>query len=259
MKFSICLSGEPEQLPYLPEIMSLDAGLELQSYGLKGIRSQQEWDTRIARHREILKTYKGPLAFHGPFLGLNYNHIDAVINEAVNKRMNMFFAVASEFKPGTVVLHTNYSLTDKETEWNSFWLKKTVDYWKKDIKRWELKGIRVALENSYERDAGLTKALIDDVNSPALGACLDVGHCNLFSRIPAESWIQALGPRIFHVHLHDNDGTGDQHLPVGQGKIDFGPIFKSLTDFAPGATLALEAHTDIKAKIENLKYIRRLI
>ncbi|MFQ9523516.1 MAG: hypothetical protein ACLR2G_08630 [Phascolarctobacterium faecium] len=37
------------------------------------------------------------------------------------------------------------------------------------------------------------------------------------------------------VHVHDNDGSGDSHQPVGLGTIEWEPYFASIRDYAPNA------------------------
>ncbi|HNW35834.1 MAG TPA: sugar phosphate isomerase/epimerase, partial [Candidatus Ozemobacteraceae bacterium] len=49
---------------------------------------------------------------------------------------------------------------------------------------------------------------------PDLGFHLDIGHFNLNQRKPLD-FAQAFADRLVHVHLHDNDGSKDQHLPPG--------------------------------------------
>lgn len=56
---------------------------------------------------------------------------------------------------------------------------------------------------------------------PELGLHLDLGHCNLhFPHSTAGELIAHYGPRIRHVHLHDNKGgSADLHLPIGTGTV----------------------------------------
>jgi sugar phosphate isomerase/epimerase len=255
MPFSICFQGDSEQLQFLPKIISLKAGLELHSYGLKGIQSKQEWENRLKLHREVLKLYNGPLAVHGPFIGMEFSLIDELINEAINRRMDMTYLMASEFKINTVIFHTGYSNSEKEKELDLPWLRKSINFWKEEIRRWESEGIHIALENSIERDPTLMIALVDEIGSEYLGLCFDIGHCNIYSIEPPDVWIRKMAHRLFHVHLHDNDGTADQHLPVGKGKIKFRPIFSALSTFSPNAMLSLEAQVDMETKVANLEYI----
>lgn len=53
---------------------------------------------------------------------------------------------------------------------------------------------------------------------------LDTGHAHVNGwDIPAV--VKALGERLVACHVHDNDGNGDAHLPVGQGDIDWKAYF----------------------------------
>ena len=40
--------------------------------------------------------------------------------------------------------------------------------------------------------------------------------------------------------MHDNDGSGDSHQPVGLGTIEREPYFASIRDYAPNALQILE-------------------
>lgn len=67
---------------------------------------------------------------------------------------------------------------------------------------------------------------------------LDIGHSNLFGRKP-EEFIEKLHVKMKHVHLHDNDGNKDLHLPVGSGNIDWKSVIKALKKYYDG-TITLE-------------------
>ncbi|MFC1671940.1 sugar phosphate isomerase/epimerase family protein, partial [Planctomycetota bacterium] len=247
--------GESDQLPFLQRIMELKAGLELQSYGLKGICSQEAWDSRYALHQEVLRQYRGPLAMHGPFLGISYHHPDAILNEAVGKRMDMAFQVASKLGVGTIVLHSGYDLTPKEGFFEGLWLDKTSEYWRSEIVRWEEAGIRVAIENYYEMTPDLLVEFVDRVESPSLGLCFDIGHWNLYSEASLEDWIRKMGNRLFHIHVHDNDGEADTHFPLDQGNIDFALFYNLLKQASIDATISVEAHAEMETKVECLEMI----
>jgi sugar phosphate isomerase/epimerase len=51
------------------------------------------------------------------------------------------------------------------------------------------------------------------------------------------------GDRIAHLHLVDTRG-GDEHLPVGMGRIDFGTVFEGLADADWSGTATLEVGTE---------------
>jgi sugar phosphate isomerase/epimerase len=92
-------------------------------------------------------------------------------------------------------------------------------------------GLTLALENMprigafREGSADLSDILrtLDAVPDPCFGATLDVGHSHQAGLDPCQA-VVALGGRLRQVHASDNDGTADDHLPIGQGTVDW-PAF----------------------------------
>ena len=52
--------------------------------------------------------------------------------------------------------------------------------------------------------------LIDELDSPFVGMCLDTGHCSVFGDDPGEM-VRLAGPRLRTLHVHDNNGKSDLH------------------------------------------------
>ena len=72
----------------------------------------------------------------------------------------------------------------------------------------------------------------------AVGVCLDTSHATL-----AHHWdalLRVAGPRLAHVHLSDHHGHTDDHLPPGDGVIDWTMIRASLVDVGFAGWLVLE-------------------
>jgi sugar phosphate isomerase/epimerase len=67
---------------------------------------------------------------------------------------------------------------------------------------------------------------------------IDIGHANLFGRKP-EQFIKTFFSQLKHVHMHDNDGNRDLHLPIGEGTIDWKNLIKVLKEYYDG-TITLE-------------------
>ena len=53
---------------------------------------------------------------------------------------------------------------------------------------------------------------------PDLMVHLDMGHAHV-CKIRPELFFKAFPGKVAHIHLHDNDGCTDQHLPLGEGTI----------------------------------------
>ncbi len=76
-------------------------------------------------------------------------------------------------------------------------------------------------------------------NLEGLRFTFDLGHAYIearrlgMTRGEAEAWlagevVKHLGGRLIHVHLHDNRGLKDSHLPPGTGEINFKPLREAL-------------------------------
>ena len=82
-----------------------------------------------------------------------------------------------------------------------------------------------------------------------MGMTLDVGHANTARGEGLEAYLKAFAPRIRHVHLHDNMGQNDDHLPLGAGKMDIDKTVKMLKEKYDG-TITLEVHSEDRHYLE---------
>ena len=253
MNLMICMDGEPEQLPFLPEIAGLGAGIELGSYGLVGIRTERDWETHYALHQAVRTRFHGPIAVHGPFIGMEYAHLDHLIRDAVKRRLDMTFDVARQLEASRVILHSGYKRENDLFGLQDAWLKMNVAFWQREIDRWAGAGIVIVIENDVDQSPDLLVRLIDAVDNPFLGLCLDIGHLHLFSELDALEWVRRMAGRLFHIHLHDNDRTGDRHWPIGRGTIDFEPFYAAILRHVPQATISLEVEAEMAVKMDDLR------
>lgn len=81
--------------------------------------------------------------------------------------------------------------------------------------------INLCVENLY--DYKQLKYIFDNIEDDNLKICFDCGHHNCLT--PNAPLTEELGHKIAVLHLHDNhgpieNGTGDEHLMVGQGEIN---------------------------------------
>jgi len=93
-------------------------------------------------------------------------------------------------------------------------------------------GIKIALENLCPNEVfdnpEELRAMIDQFDRDLVGICLDSSHANI--RRDAVQTTQIFQGRVFSVHLSDNKGTADDHLPPFEGTIDWQGVLGVLTD-----------------------------
>lgn len=97
------------------------------------------------------------------------------------------------------------------------------------------RSVRLALENgALDLLAAVAAAFPaggPDGVGDSLGICIDVGHANLHRARyadPAGHFLRTFADRLIHLHVSDNDGTGDQHLVPGTGSIDWRSVAEIL-------------------------------
>jgi sugar phosphate isomerase/epimerase len=72
-----------------------------------------------------------------------------------------------------------------------------------------------------------------------------MGHAQILAKTNRSRGIlEAFPDRVRHLHVHDNRGGqtpgDDLHLPIGEGAIDFLPLFGKLREIEYSGTMTLE-------------------
>jgi sugar phosphate isomerase/epimerase len=86
---------------------------------------------------------------------------------------------------------------------------------------------------------------------PDLKLTLDTGHANIDSQDTnrVSDFITTFGHRIGHVHLSDNFGKRDDHLPLGKGIVDFNEIAGALNACGYDDTITLEIFSEDRQQL----------
>ncbi|MCU0588741.1 MAG: sugar phosphate isomerase/epimerase [Syntrophobacteraceae bacterium] len=84
--------------------------------------------------------------------------------------------------------------------------------------------------------------LLQEIDSPILGANLDLGHSRVLGESPEEV-LRILGGRIFHIHLEDIAGNKHYHLVPGEGDMDFESLVSLLERHRYAGFVTVELYT----------------
>jgi len=195
------------------------------------------------------------VTLHAPFFDLRPGALDRKVREVTVERLWQVFDLVPCFRPRSVVCHAafdeRYYVSHEEQ-----WLENSRDTWGTLIEKASGMGTQIALENVYENSSKSLGLLLDALGgSPNICLCFDTGHFNAFSRSGLEEWMDTLGSRIGQIHLHDNHGSADEHLPVGEGTFPFQRFFESLKKKGVRPIVTLEPHTqeDLWRTLENIR------
>jgi sugar phosphate isomerase/epimerase len=98
-------------------------------------------------------------------------------------------------------------------------------------------GVRLAVENTPGFDS--VDAALGEFGPDFVGLCYDAGHGNL----PDSEGLDGLERwkhRLLAVHLHDNDGSGDQHKLPHMGSVDWPRLMRLIATSSYARCLNLE-------------------
>lgn len=134
-------------------------------------------------------------------------------------------------------------------------LKELVNYGKKY-------NVEIMLENMPEKHDIMEledfKYIIDRVAN--LKVHLDIGHAFIYDGMRGvEKYIKTFKNKIVHVHIHDNHGKTDEHLPLGAGLIDYKKVIKLLKKIKYNKTITFEVFSNDLDLLENsMKKVKKL-
>ena len=195
---------------------------------------------RLAATRRILADFSAHTV-HAPFIDIWPGAGDEDVRQLSLDKMRRTMEIASSLGSRLVVMHFNYDPIYYRQHFER-WLDRAARFYQ--ILLAESDGPLIALENIAEPTPYVALQLMNRADRPRLVHCFDFGHHHVFARIPAEEWLFYLAPRRhIHFHLHDNFGANDDHLPLGEGTIDWQAARAAIAGLDCPFSITLEPHS----------------
>jgi sugar phosphate isomerase/epimerase len=204
---------------------------------------RSDHDVRVAADR-IHALGIEPLSFHAPFADtIDITSLDEQSREASVQELLRACEAAAWLKCRHVVLHPGPEREGRIQEAEFVHLMKNAA---RSLNRvadrcCEL-GIELLLENmlahllfGHVRDM---MYLLGEIGACEVGTCLDTGHAHLAGEM--DIVIQKLSGHLKMVHVNDNRGDWDAHLPPGDGTIDWPRVVRELRRRGFRGALVLE-------------------
>jgi len=185
------------------------------------------------------------VSVHLPFLDLSPGSADPRVAGVSQERLLAAADWAVQLGAVQAVAHLGY-LADVHRSLEAF-CGRLAERLAPMARRLHQGGCALALENTFEPSPEVLLAArqaLLQAGAPQAGFCLDVGHAACFTKLPLSAWWQALGPQIIELHLHDNDGAFDWHLPPGGGCVDWGLVRQRIKSLERPPLLTLEPHRE---------------
>jgi sugar phosphate isomerase/epimerase len=196
------------------------------------------------------------ITIHAPFVDMSPGGDDIAMRQATLRRLEQTAELADRLSATAIVVHPGWDRPRYRNDDDGY-VERAADTWRRFVAATAPGGALVALENIFETTPELLRRVIDAVDHPRFGHCFDVGHYNLFAKeVGVERWLAVMGDKLFELHLHNNDGTDDQHRGMASGTFDFDRLFAALDRRRPTPILTMEPH-DPSGIDESLAVLRR--
>ncbi|RLF06522.1 MAG: hypothetical protein DRJ60_04285 [Thermoprotei archaeon] len=238
--------------------------------GFRNIEIIDDWSHRLNSGKikeliELGKSYSLKYLVHAPFDGINISTPQPSLRRTSLKLIERSIRKAHKIEAKLVVVHSGFKSPfdyfRPKTTWSIFLdVLKFINRIASDL------DVYIGIENMPSNAFALIHShkdamiLLDEIGSSLerIRLTLDVGHSNTISNDEIKKFLLSLGHYVIHVHVHDNKGENDDHLPIGSGNIDwrmFVDMIKGLK-LIGGLTLEVMSIRDAK---KSLKLLTRLL
>jgi sugar phosphate isomerase/epimerase len=193
------------------------------------------------RVRELAESYDVTVTYHAPFRDWNVGSYDETVRRDSVERVKRTLDDAAAADATGVVVHGG-SVPHRYPEWVREQARESATRSLAECAEYaQMVGVSLCLENQpiseskqrYTTTPADLAEMIDSVDVPPqyLSVTLDVGH----AKINGHDWrefVEEFGNHIQVCHLHDNDGTADQHKPF--------PGYESVVEGVPANVFVFE-------------------
>jgi sugar phosphate isomerase/epimerase len=217
----------------IQRIVSLQIGIEIY-FNNNAIDNADTGD--VKEMNRLLQDAGIACTVHAPFMDLSPGGVDRTVRAVTKDKLKKSVEMANILNARAIVCHGGYNKWYFDGN-KQIWLDASLDTWQ-EILQVAGKGLPVMIENIFEEEPSTLIELFG-------------------SKISLEEWLTPLKGKIREMHLHDNHGTSDEHLPVGMGTFPF----RELKTFVKGlgdVIYTSEIHGETRA-VEGIKKLKEFL
>ncbi len=188
----------------------------------------------IQNLKDVLKSLELQISIHATFIDINIASFYPSILKASIERVQSCLTLADKLDAKWVTLHCGHFLPTPIATLESA-LKISLNSLKEIASKAEELNLKIGLENKDckigYRNIFITPEeglwLLKNIEKDCVGFIFDCGHANTCkNKNDLGDFYKKIEEKVTAIHAHDNDGSFDQHLAVGQGTINFEQILK---------------------------------
>ena len=234
---------------YLELAKKYDLGFEYNEFFNPSILDSNDLDKTVEEYKKLNRKND---TLHGVFYDICLDSLDEKIAQISFDRVKKSLDIASTLGCKGVIFHTNYITWMKSKAYQQRWINKNKEVYLKLIE--EYPNLDIYVENMFDLDPYLLRKLMDKINHPRIGVCLDIAHASI-SNVDIKEWFFVLKPYIKHLHINDNDKVADLHQELGKGKIDYKEAYKYIKELDNNTTILIEI-SDYDKTVNSINYLK---
>jgi sugar phosphate isomerase/epimerase len=213
---------------------------------------------KVLEIKNLSNSYDFKYFVHAPNIDINLASVNPFLKGASKKTILKALSFAAELDAELLVSHVGRLSRDHPQRLVRKAMKNAIDSLRRiNIVSNDL-GMVFTIENDHKSKdyvlAGYPEQINFLIENVGCKLTFDIGHANTIGKI--EDFTKLLDKFIANVHLHDNNGREDEHLPIGKGSIDFIGVFKRMKDWRSEKPLIIECHSHAGLK-ESIDFMRQ--
>ncbi|MEM3356749.1 MAG: sugar phosphate isomerase/epimerase family protein [Candidatus Bathyarchaeia archaeon] len=212
---------------------------------------------KVSILRDLGKSYSINYSVHAPFADINIASPSNFMLKAMLRRLKKSIVHASGLNACMWVFHPGLKTGISMFYPNMDWVQncKTAKHLSQIASDY---GVKIAIENVPEPYPFLMKSVEEFAKfygevDEDVGLALDVGHANLNGQI--ELFLKSFADKVVHMHVHDNDGTDDQHLGIGYGTINWEKFANLLKKTSFDGAVVIESVEHVAESVQKIKQL----
>ncbi|MBP2076874.1 sugar phosphate isomerase/epimerase family protein [Oceanobacillus polygoni] len=262
MTFEICYSENTRLTKDVKEnvLHLIEHGAETVELFIDG----SKWELTESQFEEMaamLKELPVQYTVHPPAFDINLTSENKAVRETAFSEYKKSIQFAGMIDASHVVIHPGFcfsSVFDKQVA-----QERAIVYIKQLSAIAKENHVKLAIENvGYNGSSIFTQeefTVFLDKNfehDESVGYLIDVGHA-LLNQWDIPKLIADTKHRLLALHLHDNNGTSDDHLPIYEGKMEWEAIFNTIREEEINCEFILEYDQNIP--LEKLREGKEII
>ncbi len=214
----------------------------------------------LMRFKDLLSSYNFILGVHAPYADVNLASLNPFISSSARRVLSWCIRVSDYLEADYLISHMGMFPSDYPRRLRRKALDNLIRVLRTMAQRANDSNVDLLVENSPKDDGSNIGSTIEEIRHiclrSGLNVALDLGHANTMGSLL--DYVNELHDIMKVIHIHDNDGERDLHLPLGRGNLMVSSCLRLLRRFRYEGPLILQVR-DLRGLIRSVRRLRNLI